>query len=147
MVEKVMHKETRRIGKRTLAMFMAIVMCLSLLPMNVLAANEAVEVAVGETVKLPGVAWSDNEKHEWHVEDESIVSVADGYVTGLKAGETTVTHVYYEEIMDEEPVAEEPEAPAEEPEACRAARPEWALPLQQGQYSARCPRGRRRKER
>jgi len=122
MVEKVMNKETRRIGKRTLAMFMAIVMCLSLLPMNVLASSDAVELAVGETVQLPGVAWSDNEKHEWYVEDESIVSVNGGYVTGLKAGETTVTHVYYEEIMDEvpvieEPVIEEPEVPTEEPEA------------------------------
>ena len=128
-MENVMSKETRRIGKRTLAMFMAIVMCLSLLPVNALARNKDVELVVGETVKLSGIASSDNGEHEWSVEDESIVSVEDGYVTGLKAGKTTVTHGYYVEIEEEieevaeapvedpsEDPAEEPEVPAEEPE-------------------------------
>ena len=85
--------------KRMLALFMAFVMCVSLLPVNVLASStDTVELNVGDSALLPGIKNSDNGEHEWSVGDESIVSVDEnGMVTGLAAGETVVTHTYYVE--------------------------------------------------
>lgn len=53
--------------KRMLAAFMAMVMALSLLPVNVLAGGETVTVNVDESVMLPGIKESDNGQHEWSV--------------------------------------------------------------------------------
>ena len=85
--------------KRVTALLMACVMCLSLLPTSVFAGgNTTVELYVGESKRLPNIQDSDNGRHEWAVEDGSIVSVSeDGVVTGLAVGETVVTHTYYVE--------------------------------------------------
>ena len=85
--------------KRVTALLMACVMCLSLLPTSVFAGgNTTVELYVGESKRLPNIQDSDNGRHEWAVEDGSVVSVSeDGVVTGLAVGETVVTHTYYVE--------------------------------------------------
>lgn len=79
------------VKRRLLALFMAFVMAFSLLPVSALADSDpVVELIVGEEKALPGVRESDNGQHEWSVENEDIVSVEDGYVTGLRAGETGI---------------------------------------------------------
>ena len=79
--------------KRLLALFMAFVMIVGLLPTSVLASDsdeEPVVITVGEYADLDGVIHGDGEE-TWSVKDESVASVDEhGRVYGRSAGETVI---------------------------------------------------------
>ena len=106
--------------KRLLALFMAFVMIVGLLPTSVLASDsdeEPVVITVGEYADLDGVIHGDGEE-TWSVKDDSVASVDEnGRVYGLSAGETVIKHTYevYEAVKAEAPAAPVEVAPVVPP--------------------------------
>jgi len=79
----------KKLGKRTLALTLALIMALSLSSISVLAGG-AETVKVGETKKL--TANTDRTDVTWSSSDSAVASVeSDGTVKGVKAGAATIT--------------------------------------------------------
>ena len=89
--------------KRILAALLACVMVISLLPATALAApgdrDHHIEIGVGETDNLNGQESWGEYSHQWQSEDPGVASIerdwwdgSEATVTGVREGETTITH-------------------------------------------------------
>ena len=86
--------------KRAMALLLTFAMVIGMLPVSAFAAEEGyngtVELKVGESVDLYGMESAQGD--EWWSDDTAVAEVADGVVTGISAGETTIYHRYYEAV-------------------------------------------------